>query len=104
MELPNLSVIEEISGDDKDFQESILNIIKEEFTKEEKVFKQNFNAKNFKEASKNVHKLKHKISLLGLVQGAQVATDYESALKKGNTDLHSNFLDVLNKIHVYLYL
>ncbi|MBU3011552.1 Hpt domain-containing protein [Polaribacter vadi] len=103
MELPNLSVIKEISGDDIEFQNSILGIIKEEFTEEVNLFKQNFKAKKYIETSNNVHKLKHKISLLGLKKGLKTATEYEIALKKDNIELHHNFLEILDKIHVYLY-
>lgn len=103
MELPNLSVINEISGNDKEFQQSILSIIKEEFSEEVKIFTKNYEAKNYKEASNNVHKIKHKISLLNLTKGVEVAADFEKALKEGNIDLYADFLEILNKIHVYLY-
>lgn len=103
MEQPNLSVIKEISGNDIDFQNSILEIIKTEFPEEVNLFKENFKAKNFNEASNNVHKIKHKISLLGLEKGLETASEFEIALKTGNIKLHHNFLEILDKIHVYLY-
>jgi HPt (histidine-containing phosphotransfer) domain-containing protein len=103
MEEPNLSVIKEISGNDIDFQNSILEIIKTEFSEEVNLFTKNFIDNNFSEAANNVHKLKHKIGLLGLESGLKVASAFEEGLKKGNTKLHHNFLDVLDKIHVYLY-
>lgn len=103
MENPNLKVIKEIAGDDVDFQNSILDIIKKEFPEEVNLFSKNFNDKNFSEAAGNVHKLKHKIGLLGLENGLKTATAFEKDLKKGITKLHENFLEVLDKIHVYLY-
>lgn len=103
MEEPNLSVIEEISGNDIDFQNSILEILKAEFPKEVDVYKNSFELKAYNEAAKNVHKLKHKISLLGLQEGLQLATQLEIDLKKENTALHNKFLEILDKIHVYLY-
>jgi HPt (histidine-containing phosphotransfer) domain-containing protein len=103
MEEPNLSVIKEISGNDIDFQNSILEIIKNEFPEEMSLFTENFSRNNFSEAANNVHKLKHKIGLLGLENGLKTATAFEKELKKGNTKLHHNFLEVLDKIHVYLY-
>ncbi len=102
MEQPNLSVIKEISGDDIEFQNSILDIIKIEFPSEVISFKENFKANNLVEAANNVHKIKHKISLLGLHKGLELASEFEILLKEGNTTLHQNFLDVLDKIHVYL--
>lgn len=103
MEQPNLSLIKEISGNDITFQNSILEIIKKEFPVEVALFKENFSANNFLEASKNVHKIKHKISLLGLEKGLEIASAYEIALKEGVINLHNNFLEIIDKIHVYLY-
>lgn len=103
MEQPNLSVIKEISGNDSDFQNSILEIIKTEFPGEVSTFVENFDSKNYLEAANNVHKIKHKISLLGLEKGLKLATEFENALKEGDTKLHNSFIEILDKIHVYLY-
>lgn len=103
MEKPNLSVIKEIAGDDLDFQQNLLEIIKKEFPEEVEDFKKNMASKNYDEASNNVHKIKHKISLLGLVQSFELATNFEKQLKNSQTQLHHKFIEILNKIHVYLY-
>ena len=103
MEQPNLTVIKEIAGSDKEFQNNLLEIIKLEFHLEVELFNLNFSQNKFKEASYNVHKIKHKISLLGLEKGFETAYDYENSLKTGDTKLHQDFLKILNKIHVYLY-
>ena len=102
MEKPNLSLIKEISGNDIEFENNILDIIKLEFPEEVKLFKTNFEEKNYLEASNNIHKIKHKISLLGLEKGLETASAYEIALKQGNIELHDNFIEILDKIHVYL--
>jgi len=102
VENPNLNYIKELSGGDLDFEESILSVIKKEFPEEIELFKTNFINKNYLEASKNVHKLKHKISILGMPKGLQLASKFEDALKNNKTELYSNFLEILNKIHVYL--
>jgi DNA polymerase III delta prime subunit len=104
MEQPNLVFIREIAGDDEAFQKSLLEIIKKEFPEEVKLFTENFSKKNYEEASSNVHKLKHKISLLGLKEGFDLSSDFENELKKSNTTLHADFLEILNKIHLYLQL
>ena len=103
MEQPNLSVIKEISGDDSEFEQNLLDIIKKEYPEEVELFNKNFKANNFNEASNNVHKIKHKISLLGLEKGFETASKFEIQLKEGNFKLHNNFLEILDKIHVYLY-
>ena len=98
MEKPNLSFILEIAGDDEAFQNSILEIIKTEFREEVNLFKTNFSLKKYKEAAHNVHKIKHKIGLLGLEKALIKASEFEKALKIGNTTLHHSFLEILNKL------
>ncbi|MGY8909410.1 MAG: Hpt domain-containing protein [Flavobacteriales bacterium] len=102
MEKPNLSLIKEISGNDIEFENNILDIIKLEFPEEVKIFKTNFKDKKYLEASNNIHKIKHKISLLGLEKGLETASAFEIELKQGNIKLHHSFIEILDKIHVYL--
>jgi hypothetical protein len=103
MELPNLVFIKEIAGDDITFQNSILDIIKKEFPIETEGFHKNFSEKKYSAASKDVHKIMHKISLLGLKEGLETASNFEKQLNKGNTALYDEFVNILNKINVYLY-
>jgi len=103
MELPNLTLIKEISGNDIEFENSILDIIKLEFPEEVAIFKTNFEQKKYVEASNNVHKIKHKISLLGLKNGLETASAFELQLKQEKLELYPNFIEILDKIHVYLY-
>lgn len=103
MEKPNLSVIREIAGNDLEFQQNLLDIIKKEFPEESEAFKKNISSKNYEEAANNVHKIKHKISLLGLEKSFEIATDFEKQLKLGEIKLLNKFIEILNKIHVYLY-
>ncbi|WP_299666024.1 Hpt domain-containing protein [uncultured Polaribacter sp.] len=102
METPNLKYIKKISEGDLDFEESLLNIITEEFPKEYATFIEKFNNKDYEESANNVHKIKHKISLLGLEKGLALASVFEKDLKNGNTELYQDFINVLHKIHVYL--
>ncbi|MEN8703669.1 MAG: Hpt domain-containing protein [Polaribacter sp.] len=102
MEEPNLSFIKEVTGDDDQFQESILTILKKEFPEEKETYLKNISIFNFNAAADDVHKLKHKICLLALSKSCELAAQYEKDLKKGNTEFHQDFVKVLNKIHVYL--
>lgn len=103
MEKPNLEVIKEIAENDLDFQNSILSILKKEFSQEAEEYENAFRLNNFEETSDIVHKIKHKISLLNLKQGVELAAYHEKELKKGNTDLHTDFKKILNTISAYLY-
>jgi HPt (histidine-containing phosphotransfer) domain-containing protein len=102
METPNLNYIKELSGGDKEFEENILIVLKKEFPEECLLFNENFDKKDYNEAANNVHKLKHKISILGLKDGLELASRFEKDLKKSDFKLYKDYLNVLNKIHVYL--
>ena len=95
MEQPNLSYIHNMSGGDTTFEQKIIKIIKEEFPKEKEVYYKNINSKNYKEAAENVHKLKHKISILGLVSGYEVAVNFENNLEIGRRDGQEEFEAIL---------
>ncbi|MEE9408403.1 MAG: Hpt domain-containing protein [Polaribacter sp.] len=106
MEIPNLLYIKELSGGDISFEESIITILKKEFPEEVLLFSENFKNKNYTETANNVHKIKHKISILGLEKGLEkgleLASKFEMELKKEQTGLYEQFVNILNKIHVYL--
>lgn len=101
-EQPNLSMIQEISSDE-DFQKNVLEIIKKEFLEEVQLFEKQYQNQQFTEAAKQVHKIKHKVGLLALKEGEKITSTFEKQLIEGNTKLHAQFLEVLYKIHVYLY-
>ncbi|MFY0712699.1 Hpt domain-containing protein [Seonamhaeicola sp. NFXS20] len=102
MEQPNLSYIQSMSGGDKAFEQKLIDIIKQEFPQEKEVYYTNYKSENFKQAAENVHKLKHKISILGLEKSYDVAVAYENNLIKGNTNLNREFDTILNNITNYL--
>lgn len=102
MELPNINFIKELSGGDLAFEESVLSVIKKEFPEECILFKKNFEAKNYQEAALNVHKMKHKVSILGFKKGLELTANFEKDLKNSNLKLYPDFVKILNKIHVYL--
>lgn len=102
MEQPNLSYIESMSGGDKAFEKKLIDIIKNEFPEEKEVYYKNYKANNFKLAAENVHKLKHKISILGLEKSYEVAVAFENNLLEGNTNLNEGFESILNTITNYL--
>ncbi len=102
MEKPNISYIEELSGGDESFKTKILDILKEEFPEEKKSYKTNLNSGNFELTADNVHKLKHKISILGLDKSYEIAVAYEDNLREGSTALSSEFESILQTITNYL--
>tara|TARA_R110001632_G_scaffold64960_2_gene154200 strand:+ start:857 stop:1174 length:318 start_codon:yes stop_codon:yes gene_type:complete len=103
MEYPNLSYIHSMSGEDKIFEQKLIDIIKEEFPEEKKNYLDNITAKNYKLTAENVHKLKHKISILGLEKSYEIAVAFENNLLEDNTTLQNEFESILTIITNYLH-
>ena len=102
MEKPNLSYIQSMSGGDEAFEKKLINIIKAEFPLEKEEYYNNYKANNFKLTADNVHKLKHKISILGLEKSYEVAVAFENNLLEGETTLNQEFESILINITNYL--
>ncbi|WP_047550207.1 hypothetical protein [Psychroserpens sp. Hel_I_66] len=102
MEQPNLSYIESMSGGDKAFEQKLIDIIKGEFPEEKKVYFENILDKNYKLTAENVHKLKHKISILGLEKSYEIAVAYENNLLEDSTELQEDFESILAIMTDYL--
>ncbi|MCA0152068.1 Hpt domain-containing protein [Winogradskyella vincentii] len=95
MEQPNLSYIQSMSGGNEEFEQKLIGIIKKEFPLEKQEYRGNISAGNYKLAASNVHKLKHKISILGLERSYEVAVNYEDSLIEHKTDGQEDFEAIL---------
>ena len=95
MEIPNMSYINTLSGGDESFKARLIFIVKNELPIEITEYQKNIKNNFFKEAAENVHKLKHKISILGLETSYQVAIDYEENLKISSIALKEDFEAIL---------
>jgi hypothetical protein len=58
---------------------------------------------NFVQMAQSVHKLKHKISILGL-KSCYLAEEYESNLKNNSTNLHSDFESIFKNMQDFINL
>lgn len=101
-ETPNIKYIKELSGGEISFEEKMIEIIKKEFPEEVEIYLRNFNSGNYKQAAENVHKLKHKISILGLERSYALAVNYECNLIEEINTLHEEFDNILQIIADYL--
>ena len=98
MEAPNLDYIKNISGGDSAFEEKIIGLLKIELPKEIEEFKENFKRKDYELAASNVHKLKHKVGILGIPEAHKTTTLFEKQLKQGDTSLYDEFNEITKKI------
>ena len=102
MEAPNLIYINKLSGGDEAFKNKLISVIQKEFPEEKGLYVKNIKSENFKLSAENVHKLKHKISILGLEKGYEVAVNYEENLLEGHTKGREDFEEILKNITNYL--
>ncbi len=102
IEKPNLNYINEIANGNKKTKERLITIIKKEFPDEEKEFMINYKANRLIKAAENIHKIKHKINLLGLQESYEIAEKFEEELKKGIVKNFNNFTIILQTIRIYL--
>ena len=103
MEQPNLNYIQEISDGDKDFEAKLIAILKKELPSEFEEFQKNFEEKNFIKTAENVHKLKHKISILGFTKGYEEAVIFENDLKDHqDTKRYESFVQVIKSMMDFL--
>lgn len=94
-EQPNLSYIQEIAGGNKEFEKKFIDILQLEFPKEKSSYDEFVSQEEYEEAAKVVHKIKHKLGILSMKEGYQMAIDYEDELKSGNLELKEAFDRVL---------
>jgi len=98
IEKPNLNYLKEISGGDVIFEKKMIEIVKKELPEEIKSYEIFLNEHNFIQAAEIVHKMKHKISILGLEKSYQTAIDFEEDLKRQELTLQLEFEQILNSM------
>ncbi|MFP2995177.1 Hpt domain-containing protein [Spongiivirga sp. MCCC 1A20706] len=101
-ETPNLNYINELAAGDLGIKTKLINIMKNEFPEERAEFAIYMQSSEYNKASEQVHKLKHKINILGLQKGYVLAKNFENDLKNENTSLNDRFRKLLNTIENYL--
>lgn len=102
METPNLNYLKQISGGDLDFENNFLSILKLEFLIEYSVLSNNFKNSDFDKVALDIHKIKHKIGMLGMINSVYLASECEKDIIKGNTEQYKDLVLILERISVYL--
>ena len=101
-ERPNLNYIAALAGEDIEFQERFIQIVKTEFPQEIALYYKHIKLNDFLAASHDVHKIKHKINIIGLDQSHALASQYEEELRDGKTDMQLQFDGVLKLMENYI--
>lgn len=102
MEKPNFNYIKELSGGDESFEKKMIEIISDELPKEKEKYMKSLELNDQQALIEIVHKLKHKISILGLKKSYETAVDYENNLRAGKSDLENDFKETLSAMTVFL--
>jgi HPt (histidine-containing phosphotransfer) domain-containing protein len=102
MEKPNLDYIEKLARSDDSLRNKLITVLKIEFPEEKKEYYKSLKNKNFKQIEENVHRLKHKISILGLDKSYTIANEFEHNLRELNLDRVDDFDQILIAISSYL--
>ena len=66
------------------------------------MFIESIQNKNYQNSAEIVHKIKHKISILGLTETYALAVKHEELLKLSSDQLVSDFSAALNKLTDYI--
>lgn len=101
-EAPNLSYLEEIAGEDRDFEQRFMKLFKEEFLWEVGMYLRYIKREEPRAAAEIVAKSKYKMSMLGLKNAFHFAVDHEEKLHIGDASLHKGFKQILRKVNKFL--
>lgn len=96
MEQPNLTYIDELAGNDDAFRTKLCNTIKKELPDEIAEYKKDIAKGNLDLAAAHVHKLKHKISVMGMEKSYYLAEEFENNLKNHSAALQPEFENILS--------
>jgi len=94
-ESPNLSYINQLAGENLTFKKKLIEVLIRELPEEIKQYRKHLIEEKYQLAADDVHKIKHKISILGLELSYQLATNYEEELRNNNPFNNGNFEKVM---------
>jgi HPt (histidine-containing phosphotransfer) domain-containing protein len=101
-ETPNLNYLDDLAEGDEVFRKKFIGILKEEFPLEKESYMGAMENQLFREASEHVHKIKHKLNVLGIHESYTLAVQHENELRKGEHSFSNEFLSILTEVGNYL--
>ncbi len=102
MEQPNYSTINKLANGDESIKKMIFDVIIEEFPLEKEAYYKSILAKDAAKTKEHVHKIKHKISVLGLEKSYELANIYENNLLNSSIENHKDFEKTLEVISSFI--
>lgn len=101
-ETPNLEYVDNLADGDAVFRQKFIGILKQEFPLEYKAYLETIENSFFREASELVHKIKHKLNVLGLHNAYTLAVQHENELRKEQFSFKEEFISILQVVERYL--
>lgn len=102
MEKPNLIYVDKLARGDESIRNMLIDVIKTEFPVEKEDYYNSLKNNDYKKIEENVHRLKHKISILGLEKSYEIANEFEHNLRELNLNKVEDFEKILIVISTYL--
>ena len=100
--IPNLSYIEKMSSGDQAFKEKLIGIIQDELPLERALYEEHIRNGSFDQRALIVHKIKHKVSLLGMEKSYELTAEYESNLRNGSLEGKEEFDRILDRMITFI--
>ena len=101
-EIPNLTYINQISKGNSSFEKTLMDIIRKELPLEIEAYQSYLLDENYTETALEVHKLNHKIKILGLEKGCKIAEKYRLNLLEHSLVLKSDFEGILTSLLLFI--
>lgn len=99
---PNLNYIKQLANGNSAFENRIIGVLKRELPEEVEEFRKCINSFDYTQAAMLVHKIKHKVSLLGMEDAYELTADFEEELREGGITLYSEFERLLKIMTTFL--
>ncbi|WP_440121363.1 Hpt domain-containing protein [Tenacibaculum sp. Ill] len=95
MEQPNLLYINELSKGDEEFKKQVIGVLKEELSGEIERYFLHIKNEDLKKTKEVVHRIKHKMSILGLEKSYKITNDFENNLADNSLENKEYFENIL---------
>lgn len=101
-EQPNINGINELAAGDESIKNRLVSVLKEEFPEEVSNYETFIKEKKWDLAAECVHKIRHKIAILGFEEGYYLSVKYEKELLQNSQLFQKDFEIILKKITKFI--
>lgn len=102
MEQPNLNYIKSLAKNDYNYEQILISVVKNELPFEIETYDRNMAKNDLIAAAQDIHKLKHKIMVLGMEKSYYIAEKHEDLLKNKSVELSESFRKILTAMNNFI--